>query len=55
MRLTDGDDVKPAWSPDGTSVVFGRQNMDVGYPGVWVVAVEGGEPRLLFKNATSDW
>jgi Tol biopolymer transport system component len=54
-RLTDDDDVKPAWSPDGTSVVFGRQNMDVGYPEVWVVAVDGGQPRLLFKNATSDW
>ena len=43
----------PDWSPDGTMLTFGRQ-LGV-YSDVWVVGADGGEPRQLVKNATSDW
>lgn len=52
-RLTDGRDDKPDWSPDGNWLVFGRRG-DM-YPSVWVVAADGGEPRLIAKDATADW
>lgn len=53
-KLTDGLDVKAEWSADGTAIVFGRElSVDVSFS-VWIVDAVGGEPRLLFKNATAD-
>ena len=56
-RLTEdthnGNVSNPDWSPDGTMLTFGRQ-LGV-YSDVWVVGADGGEPRQLVKNATSDW
>jgi TolB protein len=56
-RLTNYTDIgtvsNPDWSPDGTMLTFGRQNGV--YSGVWVVGADGGSPRLVIENATSDW
>jgi serine/threonine protein kinase len=43
-----------SWSPDGTQIVFDRQD------GVFAVPARGGEPRLLFRSAhgrafVEDW
>src|SRR5262245_17519601 len=44
QQLTDGHDSEPAWSPDGTTLVFTRsaQNDEL-----WVVQAAGGSPRRL--------
>jgi TolB protein len=47
-RLTDGDDVSPCWSADGETIVFERW-ADSDPSGVYAVAADGGEPRLLAR------
>jgi TolB protein len=54
-RLTDGDDHLPDWSPDGSTLVFSRPDNHACCPSTWVVSSGGGEPRVLIKNASSDW
>ena len=48
-RLTDnpGDDVEPAWSPDGTKIAFFRIERDM-YPAIYVMNADGsGQTRLM--------
>ena len=52
--VTDGPDDDPRWSPDGRWLVFSRDEGKFG-PSVWVVWVDGGEPRRLVGDARADW
>ena len=51
--LTDGVDYQPAWSPDGSLLAFGSQKRSDSTD-VWVVPVEGGEPRQLTNHPSVD-
>ena len=46
-RLTTGEDYAPAFSPDGRQVAFSRYRIDGPLPSLFVVGIEGGEPRPL--------
>ncbi|MEO0661738.1 MAG: protein kinase, partial [Planctomycetota bacterium] len=55
-RLTDGPEgaMAPAWSADGTRLLFHTSVTDLrrDRADVWEVAVAGGEPRLLVRDAS---
>jgi dipeptidyl aminopeptidase/acylaminoacyl peptidase len=56
-QLTDGDfaDADPAWSPDGTHLVFiSARHQERDYDNasdVWIISAHGGEPRRLTDTA----
>ncbi len=54
-QLTDdpGDDMLPAWSPDGRSIAF--VSTRDGNPEIYVMARDGGNQRRLTFNPTGDW
>jgi len=53
--LTEGEDVAPRFSPDGTSVLFTRLEPDGG-PALYRIALVGGQPRKLIEGgALGDW
>jgi Tol biopolymer transport system component len=54
LRSVNAVDAKPAWSPDGRSLVFAR-TVDNGYGVLWVVRADGtGLRRLLDDRSTVD-
>jgi len=54
LRLTDGPDFQPRFSPDGTTLLFTR-NIASGRS-LWKVPVLGGTPRRIVDDATDgDW
>jgi Tol biopolymer transport system component len=46
---------EPAWSPDGLRIAFVGQQDPAGEPagplGLWIVPVDGGDPRLVLEGA----
>ena len=49
-------DVAPAWSPDGTKIVFNRQSGGSSAVGLWVVDPDGSNPvRILATGSQPDW
>jgi hypothetical protein len=48
----DGD---PNWSPDSHWLLFTRGASAESLGDLWIVASDGGEPRLLERNAVADW
>ncbi len=48
VRLTDGFD--PRWSPDGGWLLFSDASS-----GLWIVAADGGEPRLIGTYGAAAW
>lgn len=42
------------WSPDGRSLVYSASD-DVGLPGIYVVEVDGGEPRRVADGVLAFW
>ena len=52
-RLTSGPGFRPAWSPDGTTIVYSTESVDVnpqngyGESGLWLVDVASGKARDL--------
>ena len=63
VRLTAGEDRFPAWSPDGTWILFSRKvpppfsGPPEDPPGdIWVVPAAGSRaPWLVTTGATADW
>lgn len=60
-QLTDNlfDDISPAWSPDGTQIVFERSNAftpfpTVAEPGIYVLDPATGAERRLVETAPDD-
>jgi Tol biopolymer transport system component len=53
-QLTTGDvwDDEPAWSPDGTTLVFARYS-STGYEGLHLMSATGGNERRLMMTAPS--
>ena len=53
VQVTNDPNLKagPAWSPDGTTIAYGRLNQ-FGIWDIWEVAALGGTPRRLILNAT---
>lgn len=48
-------DFQPAWSPDGTRIVFSRAGVFGEFPGeLWVVGVDGSDPVSLVPNPGHD-
>jgi Tol biopolymer transport system component/DNA-binding winged helix-turn-helix (wHTH) protein len=59
LKLTNLDGCgSPQWSPDSKSIAF--DSIHSGRPGIYVVSLEGGEPRALaeggfFQNVVPSW
>ena len=55
IRLTDhpGADMHPAWSPDGTQIVF-ESKRDASDWDIWVMNADGSAPRNLTANEPAD-
>jgi sugar lactone lactonase YvrE len=49
----DADCTQPYWSPDGTRIAYKRTGKD-GRDGIYVVGLDGGEPRCVLRAAASD-
>ena len=47
-----GNDINPAWSPDGTKIAFATPDSENRYIGIAVVNADGSDPHLLFSDAT---
>jgi eukaryotic-like serine/threonine-protein kinase len=54
LALTDGPDDGPRWSPDGSSILFGRQMRD-GVFAVMRVPALGGTPRRIVDGGDGAW
>ncbi len=58
QRLTrsEADDTSPAWSPDGTRIIFSsdRSNPQEHELELYVVSADGGEPRRITRNKVWD-
>jgi hypothetical protein len=54
--LTDGtaEEGSPAWSPDGSEVVFGRQEPGQATKDIWVADVDTGDLRQLTDDPAHD-
>ncbi len=55
VRLTetpDDDEYYPQFAPDGGLIVFTREPLAGGAPGVWAVPALGGDERLLVADAS---
>ena len=59
----DNQDADPAWSPDGSYIVFthARDTTGDGYVGLddasdlWVIPASGGDPIVLLEGPEQDW
>lgn len=49
-----GKDFGPAWSPDGTKIVFWTTRLDLGNSEIYVMNADGTNPTRLTKNSASD-
>jgi dipeptidyl aminopeptidase/acylaminoacyl peptidase len=45
VRLTDGGDSSPRWSPDGTRIAFLRDG-GTGQPDLWIMDADGGSAQI---------
>ncbi len=53
-KLSEGEE--PRWSPDGQWLLFSIHGQGLRAPGVpWIIAVDGGEPRLLGPYGAWAW
>ena len=43
-------DREPAWSPGGSEIALSRQSPFTGLGGIWVVSLDGREPRRLTET-----
>ena len=56
LHLTDGQaDTDPAWSPDGTRILFARDTVNAG--GIWLMNADGSEPEQVLdgSGANPSW
>ena len=55
IQLTNDpmDELDPVWSPDGKFIAYTRHGE--GVVDIAVVSVDGGQPRVLTTNPTSDY
>jgi TolB protein len=53
LSQSAGDDVDPAWSPDGKQVAFGSDRE--GHFDIYVIPTEGGAAQRLTSNPAMDW
>lgn len=56
IRLTNhpADDYDPAWSPDGTKIVF-HSHRHLGAARIFVMDVDGSNPTRLTSPDWDDW
>ena len=55
-KVADANGSEPAWSPDGEWLVFSTSDEALGTTsGPWIVAADGGEPRLLGSYGGWAW
>ena len=47
-----GQDVAPAWSPDGTRIAFVRHGSNAESPGIYTVAADGSDQQLVIPFRT---
>jgi Tol biopolymer transport system component len=57
VRVTKDEhvDTKPDWSPDGTKLVFQRDNHVTGEPHVYVMNADGSGVRWIVQGDSPDW
>ncbi|NDJ78083.1 MAG: hypothetical protein GYB65_17685 [Chloroflexi bacterium] len=54
LTTFEGDNARdPTWSPDGTQIAF-ASDVDGDYD-IYIMAVDGGEPRRVLDNDAKDW
>ncbi len=47
--------VYPRWSPDGKTIVFTRENKDIGKRAIWTIPSQGGEEKHLSVGEFPIW
>ncbi|MGE5243954.1 MAG: protein kinase domain-containing protein [Betaproteobacteria bacterium] len=52
-KVWAGDGVEPAWSPHGRRIAFWANT--AGQRDIWTIAVSGGAPVAVTKDAATDW